>query len=116
MTNVSTGALKGRYMQEVYEVVCRHSKGVLASDVKRECPTIPSGRVGATLRKLKDLGLVRAEYDNTSTVIRRWVKNRGGEEKASRRGGAEAHRSRGPEEARGGAGKTAQKGESSYRQ
>lgn len=77
MTNVSTGALKGRYMQEVYEVVCRHPKGVIASDVKRECPTIPSGRVGATLRKLKDLGLVRAEYDNTSTVIRRWFRVRG---------------------------------------
>lgn len=75
MTNVSTGALKGRYMQEIYEVVCRHPEGVIAGDVKRECPHIPPGRVGSTLRKLKDLGLVRAEHFNTSTVIYRWRKN-----------------------------------------
>lgn len=80
MTNVSAGSLKGRYMKEIYEVVCRYPQGVIASEVKRECPTIPPGRVGSTLRKLKELGLIRAEHHDTSTVIHRWVKNRGGEE------------------------------------
>ena len=73
MMSTVTASLKGKYMTEVYDVVCAHPDGVTAGEIQRHVPGISPSKTGGVLRKLKDLKLVRSEHlDSTSMHV--WFK------------------------------------------
>ena len=66
--SIETTSLKGKYMTEVYDVVCAYPDGVTANEIQRHVPGISSSKTGGVLRRLKDLKLVRSEHLDSSNI------------------------------------------------
>ena len=54
------GLLKGKHMQEVYDIVCVNLR-ISAAEIRQLLPSLTIGTIGGTLRRLKNVNLVSAK-------------------------------------------------------
>ncbi|MGN0137574.1 MAG: hypothetical protein ACI381_03080 [Candidatus Methanomethylophilaceae archaeon] len=55
------GLLKGKHMQEVYDIVCANPQGISAAEIRQLLTSLTIGTIGGTLRRLKNVNLVSAK-------------------------------------------------------
>ena len=58
MTDVRNYILKGKYMQEIYDIVCEHPDGIKASEIGQLLPEVPAEKIGGALRRMRDAQLI----------------------------------------------------------
>lgn len=61
MTDMRTYLLKGKYMQEIYDIVCEHPDGIKASEIGQLLPEIPVEKIGGALRRLRDAQMIQGK-------------------------------------------------------
>ena len=57
---IERGLLRGKHMQEVYDIVCAHPTGISTSEIAQLLPSLTSGTIGGALRRLRNVNLVSA--------------------------------------------------------
>lgn len=61
MTDMRHYVLRGKYMQEIYDIVCEHPDGIKAKEIGQLLPEVPQEKIGGALRRMRDAQLVKGK-------------------------------------------------------
>lgn len=61
MTDMRNYILKGKNMQEIYDIVCEHPDGIKASEIGQLLPEVSAEKIGGALRKMRDAQMIRGK-------------------------------------------------------